>query len=176
MLGTSTYLIVFRIIHIVVGVVWVGGVAQQVLFIQPSGSTLGPAAGPFLQEMLVRRQLPKFIVATGGITIIAGLFLYWHDWQVYGSLGDWVSSRYGLVLTIGAVFAVLAFLIGSLVVRPITGRIMTLATGLAAAPPPPPPEQAAELQRLQLRARRLTITVLILLMVAVIAMATAQYW
>jgi uncharacterized membrane protein len=176
MLAASAYMIVFRIVHIVVGVVWVGGLALLVLFIQPSARSLGPAGGPFVQELLARRRLPTYLLSAGGITIAAGLFLYWRDWRATGSLSDWVSSRYGLVLTIGSFSSLVGFFIGLLGVKPTTDRLLSLAASLAAVPPPPPPERAAELQALQLRARRLATTVLVFLVLAVVAMATARYW
>ncbi|HJP66604.1 MAG TPA: hypothetical protein VKA30_09915 [Actinomycetota bacterium] len=176
MVAASAYLIGFRLIHIIVGTIWVGGVALLVLFVQPSAASLGPSAGPFVQEMMLKRRLPVFLLGAGAVTIGAGLFLYWHDWQAVGSLGDWVSTRYGLVLTIGGGLAITAWLVGLFGLKPTQDRMMRLAGELAALPPPPPPERLAEVQALQLRARRLSVGTFAILVVAVLAMATAQYW
>lgn len=176
MLAASTFMIAFRIIHILAGVVWVGGVVLLVLYIQPSAKSLGPAASPFVLEMLGRRRLPTFLLTAGGVTIAAGLFLYWRDWQLAGSLGDWVTSTYGAVLTAGALAAIAAFLVGLFGVKPTVDRLLPLAARLAAAEGPPPPDGLAEVQALQARARRLAIIVLVLLVASVLAMATARYW
>jgi uncharacterized membrane protein len=176
MLATSAYMIVFRIIRVLAGVVWVGGVFLLVAYIQPSARSLGPAGGPFMQELLARRKLPIFLLSAGGVTIAAGLFLYWRDWQAVGSLGDWVATSYGAGLTIGAVAAVAGFLVGLLGVKPTMEKMLPLAAQLASGGAPPPPEMAAEVQALQLRARRLAIIVLALLVLATLAMATARYW
>jgi uncharacterized membrane protein len=176
MLATSAYMIVFRLIHILAGVVWVGGLFLLVAYIQPGARSLGPAGGPFVQELMARRKLPIFLLSAGGLTIGAGLFLYWRDWQSVGSLGDWVTTRYGAVLTIGAIAAVAGFLVGLLGVKPTMDRMLPLAAQIASGGGPPSPEQAAEVQALQLRARRLAMVVLGLLVVAVLAMATARYW
>jgi uncharacterized membrane protein len=176
MLGTSAYMIVFRMVHILAGVVWVGGLFLLVAYIQPSARTLGPPAGPFLQELLARRKLPSFLLSAGGVTIVAGLFLYWRDWQAAGSLGDWVGTSYGAALTAGALAAVAGWLVGLLWVKPTMDRMLPLAARLASAGAPPSPEQAAEITHLQVRARRLAILVLTLLVLSVLAMATARYW
>jgi uncharacterized membrane protein len=176
MLAVTPYMLVFRIIHIVLGVTWVGGLALVVLFIQPSARSLGPAGDAFVRELLVKRRLGDFLLAAGGATIAAGLFLYWHDLHAAGSLGDWLSLRFGLALTIGATAALTGWLVALLVVRPTLNRVFSLAASLAAGDQPPPPERVAEMQILQLRVRRLTITVFGFLLVTVLAMATARYW
>lgn len=176
MVATSAYMIVFRVLHILAGVIWVGALFLMVTFLQPTAKSLGPAAGPFLQELMARRRLPVFMLATGAVTIAAGLFLYWRDWQAAGSLGDWIGTRYGAILTVGSVAALLGWLIGLFGLKPLQQRMLQLAAQVAAAGGPPPPDRAAELQSLQVRTRRLALIILTLLVVAVLAMATARYW
>ena len=176
MVAVSVYMIVVRAFHILAGVVWVGGVALLVLYLQPTARAIGPAAGPFLQELIAKRKLPNFLLAAGAVTIVAGMLAYWHDWDAFGSLGDFLGTRFGVVLTIGAALAVVAWFIGLLGVKPATDRALALAGRLAAAGAPPSPEDAAALQALQGRARRLAVIVLVVLSISVLAMATARYW
>jgi uncharacterized membrane protein len=176
MLAASVYMIVFRAFHILFGVAWVGGLALLALYLQPGAKAIGPAAGPFMQELVAKRRLPNYLLGTGAVTIIAGGFVYWHDWDAFGSLGDFVGTAFGTALTVGAVVTVIAWLIGLSVVKPATMRAMALAGQLASAGGPPTPEQMAELQAVQRRARQFTIVALVLLVVAVFAMATARYW
>jgi hypothetical protein len=173
MVAESAYMIVFRLIHIISGVIWVGSVFLVVWYIQPGARALGPPAAPFMVELLGKRRLAAFLLWAGGTTIGAGLFLYWRDWQLAGSLGDWVGSTYGAVLTVGSVLALAAFLLGLLALKPTLDRIVAR---LSSGEGPPSPEGMAELQALQARARRLSVTALALLLVAVAAMATARYW
>ena len=72
-----------------------------VVFLQPAAKAVGPAAGPFMRELLVERHLTDWILRIAGATIVAGGFLYWHDVQAFGSLGDFLDSAFGLWLTIG---------------------------------------------------------------------------
>lgn len=176
MVALSTYMLIFRTIHIVGGVIWVGGVSLVVMFIQPSAAAVGPAAGPFVQELLGKRKLPIRLLGVGAVTIVAGLLAYWHDWQASGSFGDWVSSRLGAVLTVGAVLAIIAWLIGLLGLRPVIARTLALGAEIAGAGSPTAPERLAEMQRLQARSRSLAQLVLAILVVAVLAMASARYW
>jgi uncharacterized membrane protein len=171
-LATSAYMIVFRIVHIVASVAWAGSVVLLVLFVQPSAAAIGPAAGPFMGELLGKRRVVHAILGMAAVSIIGGLFLYWHDWHLFDSFGDWVTSRWGLVLTIGAIAAIAAFLVGLLGTRPRVARLLMLSRQAAEAGGPPP----AELGRLQSELKTLARTSLAFLGVAVLAMSTARYW
>lgn len=176
MLGASAYLIVFRILHIVAGVAWAGSVFQFVVFVQPSAAAIGPAAGPFMQELLGRRKLVNKILWLAAFTIVGGLFLYWRNWQDAGSLGDWVGTPFGRGLTIGSISAIVAFLIGLLGTKPGVDRLMALGRQAAGAGGGPSPELAQEIQRMQARLGVLARTNLAFVTVAVLTMATARYW
>jgi len=65
--------------------------------------------------------------------VLGGLFLYWHVWHGYPSLGDFVSSRSGLALTIGAVCALGAFFAGLFGIKPRAERMGALSKDMAAA-------------------------------------------
>ena len=176
MLATSIYLIVFRIIHIVGAIAWGGAIFLLVFFLQPTAKELGPAAGPFMRELLGKRQVVTAVLQIAGATILGGAFLYWHDWQQTGSLGDFLGTRFGLTLTIGSVSAIVAFLVGLLGTKPTIDRVLSLGGRIAAAGDPPPAELAQELQRMQARARALAKTNLAFVALAALAMATARYW
>ena len=175
-LATNSYLIAFRILHIVAGVAWGGAVFLFVVFVQPSAAAIGPAAGPFMQELLGRRKLVNKILWLAAITIVGGLFLYWHNWQEAGSLGDWVGTPFGRGLTIGSISAIVAFLIGLLGTKPGVDRLMALSRQAADAGGAAPPELGQEIQRMQARLRALARTNLAFVTVAVLTMATARYW
>ena len=176
MIATSTFMLVFRILHITAGVAWAGSVFLFVVLIQPSAAAIGPASGPFMMELLGKRKLVAWLLSLAGTTVVAGLFLYWRLWHDYGDLGDFVSSRWGLSLTIGAVAAIVAFLIGLFGTRPNAARLLDLASRAAASEGGPPPEIAQEIPKVQARLKSLARVALALIAVAVVAMATARYW
>jgi hypothetical protein len=175
-LGTSVYLIVFRIVHIVAAITWGGAVFLFVVYVQPSVAAIAPAGAPFFRELVARRRMVDGLLAIAATAIVGGAFLYWHDWQATGSFGDWIGSTFGLWLTIGTVAAILAFLIGLLVTRPNVRRMLALGARIAQAGGEPTPEQARQLQALQVRLKAAARTSLGLIGVAAITMATARYW
>lgn len=178
MVSASTYMIVFRMVHIAAGVAWAGSVFLFVVLIQPSAAAIGPAATPFMLELLGRRKLVSWLLSLAGTTIVAGLFLYWRDAGGLGGLADFASTRYGTALTIGAVAAIVAFMIGLFGTRPNAGRLLELAGRAAASASEgvPPPEIAQEIQRVQARLKLLARVALAFIAVAVLAMATSRYW
>jgi hypothetical protein len=168
--------IVFRIIHILAGVAWAGSVFLFVVFVQPSTAAIAPAGAPFMAELLGRRRLVDRLLVFAALTIAGGAVLYWRDWDAVGSFGDWIGSSFGAVLTVGAVAAIAAFLIGLFGTRPNVQRLLAIGRQIAGADGPPSPELVAEMQRLQARLKVLAQTTLGLITIAVLAMATARYW
>src|SRR5439155_5402704 len=79
--AVSVYMLVFRLIHIAAGVTWAGSVFLLVVFVQPTAAAIAPAGGPFMTELLGKRRLVDRIIGMGSVTVVGGLFLYWHDWQ-----------------------------------------------------------------------------------------------
>lgn len=175
MIAADVIMIVFRIIHILSGVAWAGSVFLFVVFVQPSVATIAPAGAPFVAELLGRRRLVDRLLVFAALTIVGGAVLYWRAWDAAGSLGDWIGSRFGAVLTVGAVAAIAAFLIGLFGTRPSVQRVLALGRQIAGADGPPAPELAAELRRLQARLKVLAQTTLGLITISVLAMATARY-
>jgi hypothetical protein len=176
MIAASVYEIVFRTVHILGAVTWGGAVFMMVVYIQPTSAAIAPAGAPFMRELLGRRRLVDGILMIAATTIVGGAFLYWHDWQLTGSFGDWVSSTFGAWLTVGTVAAIAAFLIGLLVTRPTILRMLALGARIAELGGPPPPELGAELAAVQARAKVAARASLALIAVAAFAMATARYW
>jgi hypothetical protein len=176
MLAASAYLIVFRTVHVGAGVAWGGSLLLFVVFIQPSAASVGPAAAPFLLELLGNRQLGRAILSMAAVTILGGGFLYWHDWQLYGGFGDWIGSRFGLGLTIGAIAAIAAFLIGLFGTKPKAAQLVSLVRAASEAGGPPSPDVAAQMGALSARLRLLSQANLALVLVGVLTMSTARYW
>lgn len=176
MLGVSVFYIVFRVLHILAGVLWVGSAFLFVGFIGPSAVEVGPSAGPLLSVAVHKRKVVKVINLLGGTTVAAGWILWIKDLTVVGSFGDWITSRFGLVLTIGAVLATTAMFVGSIGVGRNVERLVGVSDTVAASGGPPSAEQSAEIGRLQGELERHGKVDLALLLLAVLAMATARYW
>jgi uncharacterized membrane protein len=174
--ASEPFMLVFRFLHVVAGVLWVGSAFLFSAFIGPSAAEVGPSAGPLLTVAVKKRKVAKVILALSGITVVAGWILWLRNMDAYGGLGDWLGSGFGLVLTIGGVLATVAFVIGLRGVAPNVEKLVDLGGEIAAGGGPPTPEQGARMERTQRTLETASKADLILLLLAVTSMATARYW
>ena len=65
-----------RIVHIIAGVLWVGGAALFFFYIEPTINKLGPDAEKFVGEMIERRKVPVYFITVSTVTVLAGVILY----------------------------------------------------------------------------------------------------
>ena len=174
MLATEAYVVALRIVHIATGVIWVGSLFVVVVFVQPSAAALGAAGAPFMSE-LRRRRFVDVVFIDAVFTVVAGAFLYWHDWHLYPTFGDWIGSSFGTWLTVGALLAIAGLVVAASLTRPTIARLVSLGKQIADSGGPPPPETAARIGSLQHRlviAERVSFSLVLL---AVVAMASARY-
>lgn len=143
MLAASTFMIVFRLLHIVAGALWVGSAFLFVGFIGPAAAEVGPSAGPLLTAAVKKRKVAKIITWLGMITVTAGWIMSIEHASDFGSVGDWVGTNFGLGITIGAVLASVTFFVGYLGVGRNIERLVDMGDELAATGGPPSPEQQA---------------------------------
>jgi hypothetical protein len=174
-LAAAPYMIVFRIVHVLAGIFWGGSVYMLVVFVQPSVAAIAPAGAPFMAELLGKRRLVDVLIGLGSATVVGGLFLYWHDWHLYGGFGTFIGTRFGATLTVGAVAAILALAIGILGTRPNVVRLLAMGRSVAESGGPPSPELAAEIARTQVRLKTFARTSFGLIVVAALTMALARY-
>jgi uncharacterized membrane protein len=174
MLATDAYLVLLRIVHILTGVIWVGSLFVVVVFVQPSAAALGPVGAPFMSE-LRRRGFVDVVFVDAVFTVVAGAFLYWHDWHRYQGFGDWLASTFGRALTVGALLAISGLVVAAVLTRPTIGRLVSLGKQIAESDGSPKPETAARIGSLQRRlvvAERVSFSLVLL---AVVAMSSARY-
>jgi len=179
MIGADWFYIVFRIFHIGAGIAWVGSVYFFVVFVQPTSAAIGPAAAPFMTELLGARRVVDRILVLATVTILAGLVLYLRDMDLAGGFGDWIGTARGVVFTIGGGAAILAVGVVIFGTRPGVERLLAVGRQVGQATQQggaPPPELATEVAVLQGKLRGYARAGLGLLVVAVVAMATARYW
>lgn len=164
----------FRIVHVVVGVVWVGGAVFIAAFLVPSVRAAGPAGGAVMQQVAQVRRLPLWLMAAMLLTVLSGLGLYWIDSAGFRS-SAWLGSGPGRVFGLGGAFAVAAGVLGMVVNAPTARRLGAIIARVQATGRPPVPEAAAAIQRLQARLGRAATVAAILLLLATLAMAVARY-
>jgi uncharacterized membrane protein len=159
-----------RIVHIVGGILWVGGAALFFLYLEPTINKLGPDAEKFVDEVINKRKVPIYFAAASTLTVIAGIILYWRDFG-----GIETTSPYGLALGIGGLAALIAWLGGNLLIPQTLGKVSAIVTEIKAAGGPPSDEQAGRLHAVQSRLRTIGMIDLVLLTLAVVGMASARY-
>src|SRR6266540_7526682 len=118
MIATAPFFLVFRFFHMVAGVLWVASTFLFIGFIGPSADEVGPTAQPVLTAAVKKRKAVKVITGLALVKVVGGWVLWLKNMSLYGSLSDWVSSRFGLVLTIGGVLATIAAVLGLMTVAP----------------------------------------------------------
>lgn len=169
----SALMVVFRLVHVVCGALWVGMVVFTTWFLMPAVRDAGPDGGKVLAA-LQRRGIMTLMPALAIATLVSGLGLYW---RVSGSLdGDFATSPMGLAFGIGGVSAIVAYLVGITVMRPSMMRATALLAEMGATPGAPDAAgRMEEVGRLRARAAAAGRAVATLLLVSVALMAVARY-
>jgi uncharacterized membrane protein len=151
-------LLLARVLHIVIGVFWAGTVFFNAILLGPAIQDTGPDGGKVMGA-LARRGLMTILPVTGILTVLSGLWLYWH--ASAGFDPAYMRSRPGMVYGMGMVLTVVALLLGILVVRPAITKAATAEPALA--------------QQLRQRAGAGARVVALLVGIAVICMAVGRY-
>jgi uncharacterized membrane protein len=170
-LGT---LLALRLIHVVVGVFWVGSVTFITLFLVPTIRDAGPAGGVIMQQLTQVRRMPIWLMAASILTLLSGITLYWHDSAGFSS-SSWLASGTARLFGLGGLLAIVATVVGMGVNLPAARRLGALAARLQAAGRAPTPEEGAVMQGLQRRLAVAGMLAMVLLLLAAAAMATARY-
>jgi hypothetical protein len=151
-------LLVLRLVHIVGGALWVGMLFLAVFFVSPAIAEVGPDGGKVMAA-LQRRRVMTITPVIALLTIVSGI---WLVLRVYGGMAALAASRTGMALNVGAAAALVAFLLGIIVMRPAMVR-----AGVTTDP--------AEAQRLRARGAAVGRVVVLLLILSLGAMAVARY-
>jgi uncharacterized membrane protein len=167
-------LIALRLIHISAGVFWVGAAALYLGFIEPTAKATAPESGKFMQYFMVQRRYSMAMSVATTLTVVSGAWLYWRTSG--GFQWAWLSSGPGLGFGLGAIAALISYVVGAAVIGPTGNRISALGQAMHAAGGPPSAEQLAEMGAAQRKMSTVLRYDFVLLTVALFAMATARYW
>ena|SRR5437870_884414 len=169
----NTMFLSIRALHVLLGATWLGFAVMVSLFLMPAIQETGPDGGKVMMA-LVRRRLPTFIPSIAGLTVLSGLWLYWHftsgfDPAISASMGGRVFGAGGVLGLTAAIVA------GSVVARSMK-KVVALMGQMAqtndAAARTALMDQATQLRR---RAAMGGRTVAVLLVITIILMALGHY-
>ena len=165
-------MLVLRFTHIFCAALWVGMMAFQTFFLLPALAEAGPDAGKVMQG-LMRRRIPLVMSVIALIALVSGIWLFLR--LSGGQPAALMATPMGLALGLGGAVALIAFLLGFLVMRPAMMRSMRLAESLASVGAEERATRAAEIQRLRARGAAVARVVTTLLLIALALMAVARY-
>ena len=166
-------ILVLRVIHIFCGVFWVGFAFFNIAFLQPTVRATGPEGQKTMQYLTQKTRLLSTVYATATLTMLSGLVLYW---IILGfRLSAVVASGYGLVLTIGSISGLIAWVFAVVVIRGIFSKMQTIGQQIQAQGGPPTPEQAGQMQALVARLGKVGKIATVFLIITLLGMAIAQY-
>src|SRR4051812_10279022 len=107
---------ILRVLHIFTGAFWAGAVIFMAAFVGPAAAAAGSAGGTFMQKLMARK-IPIWMMVVSIINILTGFRLMMMRSNNFSN-GEWLSSSTGISLSIGAVAAIIAIIIGMAVNSP----------------------------------------------------------
>ena len=167
------YMLIVRLIHILSGVFWAGGLFSLAMFIMPSVNSSMPEGGKVMQRMIAGYHFPVYMLTGGALTVLSGLALF--DNLSGHFTMSWITAPHGMVLTIGGLSAIIAFFLGILINKPRADRMGKIGQAIMKAGGPPTEAQMAEMTKLRMGITSMTKNIAILILIAVICMAVAKY-
>lgn len=165
--------LVLRFVHIVSGIIWVGGGVFVAFFLMPAVAA-NRQIMPQLMEGLQRRKVFIILPTAGLLAILSGVRLLWIDSA--GFADSYMATGPGRTFSVGGAAAIIALLLQVFVSRPAGVRLGALAAQLAASPPANERERlSAEAERLRRRNAIATLSAVLFGLLAASAMAIARY-
>lgn len=168
-----TLVIVLRLIHVVLGALWLGMMGFLVVFLTPSVQEAGPAGGKVM-EALQRRGMMNIVPVLALGTLLSGAALYW---IVSGGFSaPYMGSRAGITFGIGGLSAIIAWIIGLAIMRPAMLGAAATAQALASATSDDERSRLlAQAMRFRTRGAHAGRLAISLVFLAACAMAVARY-
>ena len=161
-------IIVLRLLHIVPGVLWVGGAVIFAWVVEPRVRALGPeVAGPVM--VAVGRVMSPILLSLGGVTIIVGIVLI--DRTPGRSFDQLFDTGWGWAIGVGLITSLVGYAFG----LAAWSRVRKILALVDAAEGPPGPEDRAERMRLGGQSRMLVRIATVFIVVAVGTMASASW-
>lgn len=132
--------------HVMSGILWIGA-GFYGLFVQIPALTAAPPAarGPVMAQLAPRQVF--YVLRMAELTIFTGVLQVFTTGRAR-ELENLFGSRWAAAIAIGAVLAVVLYLIVRMVLRPAVERMLALAPKAASGDPDAPAEMARIMRRL----------------------------
>jgi hypothetical protein len=161
-------IITLRILHVVLGMLWVGTVFFTTFFLSPAMADVGPD-GNKVMGAIQKRGFMAVMPLIAMLTLISGFWMYMRAGT------EFMSTPVGRMFGIGGVLALLSFVVGLSFIMPSMARAAKLMQTIATVPEQERAARMAEAQRLRARGAAASKVVSVLLLATAITMAIARY-
>lgn len=161
-----------RLLHVGLGVFWVGAMLFSSFFLLPAMRDAGPD-GAKVAAGLMRRGFMNVMPVVALLTVLSGVYLYW--FVSGGFQPAYMGSRRGITYGLGAVASIVAFALGVGIMRPAMLRAAGVSAQAATADADARERAMREAQALRARAGAMGRIIAWLLILATITMAIGRY-
>jgi uncharacterized membrane protein len=169
----TALIVLFRIVHIFSAVTWAGGAFFLLSVIAPTVREAGQDGGRFMTRLATTGRVARIFSRSAVATVLSGVILY--ALFLYGFTANWLQTANGIVLTIGAIVGLAAFLHAMFAALPATNRMTTLAREMLAHNGPPDTQQVQLAQALSAKVMRNSTILAGMLAASLLFMAAAEY-
>jgi len=166
-------MVILRALHIALGVFWAGSAFFLTSFALPAARKSWPASAEWMR-LLLGPRFQRGIAIAGGLTVLAGLRMMW---KLSGNFsGAWITSPNGMLLTVGGLCGIGAFVVGGARIGPAATRMNARLEGAERAGEPSERQRQMDAAQVDLAAFGGALRVAsALLGVTVLLMAIARY-
>jgi uncharacterized membrane protein len=166
-------MILLRLIHILLGLFWVGAMVFTTFFLFPS--LMGdPATMGKVVQGLMKRRFMMIMPLVAIFTILSGAAMLWITSG--GQMDAYMQTPAGRTFSMAGGLAILAFVLGITMARPAGMKAAALGARMASVTEPT--ERArlqAEMAALQKTNGMITVLVTLMVLLAAAGMAIARY-
>ncbi|HVN14576.1 MAG TPA: hypothetical protein VMT73_02460 [Anaerolineales bacterium] len=162
-------IIVLRLVHVISGAFWVGAALVFFFFIGPTIGATAESGQKFAQHLIMRTRFTTALASAGGLTVLAGLILYWLDSN--GLTSAWMHSGPGVGFALGGVFGIIGLIFGGMV-GTTNGRMAKLGSQIQGKPTS---EQLSQIQAFQKQLAVIAPINTYALLLALLCMSVARY-
>jgi uncharacterized membrane protein len=173
MSASTLVFLAVRSLHVLLAATWLGTTAFIYLFLSPALDEVGAASAPVMAAF-GRRGIHVLIASVGGITVLSGIWLYWH---FTGGFDPAASGTVGArVFGAGGAAGILALILGGAIVGRRSKKMTDLAVKVASTTDPA--QKAALMTEIAATKRNMSFwgkTILVLQVIALVCMAVGHY-
>lgn len=165
-------ILILRLIHVVGGVIWVGGATYIAFALAPAIGAAGPAGAPVMANV-ARTKLFLWLPAIAVLTMLAGVRLM--QLTAHGSASTYFATGPGRGYVTGALCALIGFCVAMIIARPSMRKAGMLMASKASAPESSHGGIDAQVAALRIRGAQAGVVSSVFLLLATAAMAVARY-